>query len=86
MRLGSDAIIKPSPADRRMMGMPRSAVREAFERGPQARKFRRDQFGDVRALFDRIGLRGRSTRWAWKVLGVDGRPSRYRAEPTAAAH
>jgi hypothetical protein len=36
-------------------------------------------------LADEIGLRTPLTRWAWKLWGVDGRPARFRAEPTNAA-
>lgn len=86
MRLGADAIIKPSKADRRMMGIPRSVVRDVWGNDEQSAKFRRDLFSDVRMLFDDLGLRTRATRWAWKLMGVDGRPARYRAEPAAAAH
>jgi hypothetical protein len=86
MRIGSDAIVKPSRRDRKMMGMPRYVVRDSFERGPRAAKFRRDQFADVRMVFDRLGLRTRSTLWVWRRLGIDGRPARFRAEPRAAAH
>ncbi|GAA4808581.1 diiron oxygenase [Nocardioides caeni] len=86
MRIGADAILVPSRADRKMMGMPRKVVRETFHRGPEAAKFRRDLFADVRACFDDIGLRTRGTRWAWRAMGVDGRSSRFRAEPAAASH
>ncbi|GAB2983466.1 AurF N-oxygenase family protein [Nocardioides montaniterrae] len=86
MRIGADAILKPSIRDQRMMGMPRKVVREAFERGPEAAKMRRDLFADVRACFERNGMLTRSNRWVWRLAGTDGRPSRYRAEPAAASH
>ena len=86
MWIGSDAILVPSRADRKMMGMPRSVVRDCFGRAPEAAKFRRDLFADVRTVFDRIGMRTRWTLWAWRWMGVDGRPSRYRAEPAAPSH
>jgi hypothetical protein len=85
MRLGSDAIMIPSRADQAMMGIPEDVVREVWGEGADAAKFRRDLFADVRMLFDHLGLRGWTTRWAWRALGVDGRPARYRAEPTNAA-
>ncbi|HWU21956.1 MAG TPA: diiron oxygenase, partial [Nocardioides sp.] len=81
MRIGADAILKPSRRDRKMMGMPRYVVRDCFERGPEAAKFRRDLFADVRACFERNRMLTRSNRWVWKLAGTDGRPSRYRAEP-----
>jgi len=86
MRLGADAIMVPSKADREAMGIPDHVIKEAFGSGAEAAKFRRDLFSDVRMLFDDLGLRGRTTRWAWKVLGVDGRPARFRAEPSSATH
>jgi hypothetical protein len=85
MRLGADAILIPSRADREAMGIPEVVVREVWGAGADAEKFRRDLFADVRMLFDDIGLRGRTTRWAWRALGIDGRPARYRAEPASAA-
>jgi hypothetical protein len=85
MRLGSDAIVIPSQADREMMGIPDEVVREVWGSGPEAAKFRRDLFSDVRMLFDDLGLRGWTTRWVWQLLGVDGRPARFRAEPANAA-
>lgn len=85
MRIGADAIIIPSRRDRRMMGMPKGLAREVWNRGPEAAKYRRDLFADVRMLFDDLGLRTWSTRWAWRAVGVDGRSARYRAEPSNAA-
>ncbi|MDH2412934.1 diiron oxygenase [Nocardioides sp. CER19] len=85
MRLGADAIMVPSKTDRAAMGIPEDVVRDVWGDNAEAAKFRRDLFADVRMLFDGIGLRGWSTRWAWRALGVDGRPARYRAEPASAA-
>jgi hypothetical protein len=81
MRIGADAIIVPSVRDRRLMGLPRKVVRDVWFRGPQARHDRALLFGDVRMLFDQLGMRTRATRWIWRLMGVDGRPSRYRSEP-----
>jgi hypothetical protein len=85
MRLGADAIIIPSRADREIMGMPDEVVDDIWGRSPEAAKFRRDLFSDVRMLCDEIGLRTPLTIWAWRLWGVDGRPARFRAEPTHAA-
>lgn len=81
MRIGADAIVVPSRADRRMMGIPRRVVREVWFRGDVARRNRAALFADVRMLFDQLGLRTRTTLWVWRLVGVDGRPSRYRSEP-----
>lgn len=85
MRLGSDAIVIPSKADREAMGLPDEVAREIWGNRAEAAKFRRDLFSDVRMLFDRLGMRTPATRWAWRLLGVDGRPARFRAEPNPAA-
>ena len=67
------------------MGLPDSVAREVWGTGPEAAAFRRHLFADVRMLFDNLGLRTPLTRWSWRVLGVDGRPARFRAEPPSAA-
>jgi hypothetical protein len=85
MRLGADAIIIPSKADQEMMGIPPEVVREVWGSGEESRKFRRDLFSDVRMLCDELGVRNPLTLWAWKALGVDGRPARFRSEPSNAA-
>jgi hypothetical protein len=85
MRLGADAIMIPSKQDRRLMGLPDEVAHQIWNEGAAAAKFRRDLFSDVRMLFDDLGLRTPLTRWAWRALGIDGRPSRFRAEPTNAA-
>lgn len=81
MRIGADAILIPSRRDQKMMGIPRHVIKEAFGEGAAAARFRSNLFADVRTLFDNLRLRGHSTRWVWRVLGVDGRSSRFRSEP-----
>ena len=81
MRLGADAIVIPSRADRDLMGLPDSVVREVWGSGHQADAFRRHLFADVRMLFDSLGLRSPLTRWSWRMLGVDGQAARFRADP-----
>jgi len=85
LRLGSDAILVPSKADRELMGIPAHVAEEVWGNDPAAAKFRRDLFSDVRMLADEIGIRSPLTRWAWRLWGVDGRPARFRAEPSNAA-
>ncbi|WGL52701.1 diiron oxygenase [Nocardioides sp. BP30] len=85
LRLGADVILVPSRADRALMGIPDDVAAEVWGNGPEAAKFRRDLFSDVRMLADEIGLRTPLTRWAWRLWGVDGRPARFRAEPSSAA-
>jgi hypothetical protein len=45
----------------------------------------RDLFADVRMLAERSGLMNRVSRRLWKLLKIDGRPSRYRSQPASAA-
>ena len=85
LRLGSDAILVPSKADRELMGIPDEVADEVWGDNAESRKFRRDLFSDVRMLADELGLRTPLTRWAWRLWGVDGRPARFRAEPSNAA-
>jgi hypothetical protein len=85
LRLGADAILVPSRADRQLMGIPEEVASEVWGETEEARKFRRDLFSDVRMLADELGLRTPLTRWAWRAWGVDGRPARFRAEPSNAA-
>ena len=82
MRIGFTAIMVPSRQDAELMGIPPEVFREAYSlRNPPFRKLLSDGAADVRGLCESTGLLNMTTRWAWKALGVDGRPSRYRAEP-----
>jgi hypothetical protein len=45
----------------------------------------RDLFADVRMLAERAGLVNRASRVLWKLLKIDGRPSRFRSQPSSAA-
>jgi len=85
LRLGCDAIIKPSGPAQRDMGIPPEIAKELWWDSPASRKSLRDLFSDVRMLADDLGLRGRIPRLVWKAMGIDGRPARFRSEPTNAA-
>ncbi|MEP9384409.1 diiron oxygenase [Nocardioides sp. KR10-350] len=85
LRLGCDAIIKPSRTAQDEMGIPDEVARELWWDRPESQKALRDLFSDVRMLADDLGLRGRVPRLIWKALGIDGRPARFRAEPASAA-
>lgn len=73
-------IMKPTRRDRTAMGIPRDVAREMWWRSPVSDEHRREMFGDVRLLADRLGIRRGPARWLWKVLRIDGRASRYRGE------
>jgi hypothetical protein len=73
-------IMKPTRRDLRAMGIPRAVARDMWWRSPLSDAHRREMFGDVRLLADRLGIRRGPARWLWKLLRIDGRPSRYRGE------
>ncbi len=82
MRVLCDVIVVPPRRETDRMGIPREVVKEAFWDGPEARVFLQDLFGDVRMLADDLGVRdSRLARLWWRVLGIDGRASRYRNAP-----
>lgn len=85
MRWLADVILVPSRQARRDMGIPRSVIREVYWGAPESKRMLRDLFGDVRMLAGNAGLVNRVSKVLWKVLGIDGRPSRYRSQPSSAA-
>ena len=85
MRALCDVIMRPSPAALRDMGIPKEVAREIWWEDEESRKVLRDMFGDVRMLFDDLGLRTAGTRWLWRAMGIEGRSSRFRSEPSNAA-
>ena len=84
MRLLCDAIVVPTSSAVRDMGIPQDVVREVWWDDPESRKLRRDMFGDVRMLAEELGLMNRASRRLWRALGIDGRPNRFRSEPSRA--
>ncbi|MDP2774211.1 MAG: diiron oxygenase [Nocardioides sp.] len=85
MRWLCDEILKPTAKARRDMGMPRKVVKELYWRNPESRKMLRDLFGDVRMLAEDAGLMNAVSRRVWRLMGIDGRSSRFRGEPASAA-
>lgn len=85
MRWLCDEILKPSKQARRAMGMPDEVFRELFWRAPESRVMLRDLFGDVRMLLESAGLMTFSSRRLWRILKIDGKPSRFRSEPASRA-
>lgn len=85
LRIGCDAIMKPTKQARRDMGIPDEVYRELWWQSGGSKKVLRDLFGDVRMLAEDLGMRGALARRVWRWCGIDGRPSRYRAEPPHAA-
>ena len=84
LRWLGDEILVPSRRARRDMGIPRSVLGEVYWDAPGSRRFLSDLFGDVRMLAERTGMMNPVSRRVWRALGIDGRPSRFRSEPSRA--
>ncbi|MBA4085954.1 MAG: hypothetical protein C0493_13695 [Kytococcus sp.] len=84
MRWLCDEIMKPSKKARQDMGIPEHVFDEMFWGSAGSQKFLRDLFADVRALCEEVGLMNRPARRVWRALGIDGRASRFRSEPSSA--
>jgi hypothetical protein len=85
MRVACDLIVVPGREFTRDMGVPRSVVKDAYWRSPSARRMLRDLFADVRMLAEDIGLMNPLSRRIWRLMGIDGRPARFRSEPAREA-
>jgi hypothetical protein len=85
MRVLCDVIMVPSKQARQDMGIPAEVAREIWWDSEESGKRLRDMFGDVRMLADELGVRNRLTRPLWRVLRIDGRPSRHRSEVASAS-
>jgi len=86
MRGLCDVIMIPSKRARRDMGIPDEVAKEIWWHAPESRKLLRDLFADVRMLADKLGVRNGAARLLWKLMGIDGRPARFRSEPSTASH
>ena len=78
MRLLGDVIMRPTAEDLAAMGIPEQVAREVWWEAEDSQKFLRDLYGDVRMLFDDLGLRGPIPRVFWRLMRIEGRASRYR--------
>jgi hypothetical protein len=61
--------------------IPDEVYREAFWHSPTSKKIMASYFGDMRALATELGFMNPLTRRLWKLMGIDGEPSRFRGEP-----
>jgi hypothetical protein len=84
MRLLGDAILVPPKEFRTKFDIPDSVMKELYWDRPESRVMLSDLFADVRMLAEESGLMTRTSRRVWKLLKIDGRPSRYRSEPPVA--
>ncbi|WGL50395.1 diiron oxygenase [Nocardioides sp. BP30] len=85
MRALCDVIMVPSKQARRDMGIPDEVAEQIWWDAEESAKLLRDLFGDVRLLADNLGIRRGGARLLWKMLKIDGRPSRHRSEVASAA-
>ncbi|WP_203338486.1 AurF N-oxygenase family protein [Nocardioides limicola] len=85
LRLLVDAIAVPNRQALREMGVPRKVARQVWWRSEESQKLLRDMLGDVRMLMENADLMNPVARRVWRLMGIDGRPSRFRSEPTPAA-
>lgn len=85
MRLLCDVIMRPSNEFIKQYDVPRSVIKELFWEAPESRKLLRDVMADVRALAEESGLMNPVSRRVWRLLGIAGRPARYRSEPAPKA-
>ena len=81
MRWLAQVILVPSRQARRDMGIPRKVLKDVYWRDAESRQMLRDLFGDVRMMCGNAGLMNRFSLRVWRLLGIDGRPSRFRSEP-----
>ncbi|MCM0622073.1 AurF N-oxygenase family protein [Nocardioides bruguierae] len=85
MRWLCNEIVVPSKKAQRDMGIPADVMKQVYWRQPASRKFLRDLFADVRMLAESTGIMNPLARRIWRLLGIDGRASRFRSEPASAA-
>jgi hypothetical protein len=86
MRTLCDVIMVPSKQARRDMGIPDEVAKEIWWSSEESSNLLQELFGDVRMLADNLGIRKGPAKLLWKALRINGRPSRFRSEPSAASH
>ncbi|PHV68729.1 AurF N-oxygenase family protein [Williamsia muralis] len=85
MRVLCGAITVPPKSFERDFDIPREVMKDIFWKSESSKQFLRNVFGDVRMLGEQCGLMNPVSRVVWRLLGIGGRPSRYRSEPTYTA-
>ena len=84
MRVLCDVIVIPPKQFWETFDIPKDVRKDLFWRLPESRQQLSSYFADVRSLAEEIGLMNPVSRRVWKLLRIDGRPSRYRSEPPRA--
>ncbi len=82
MRALCQAITVPPKGFWDEFDIPRAVKKELFFRSPQSRKWLRDMFADVRMLAYDTGLMNPAARLMWRLCKINGKPSRFRSEPS----
>ena len=85
MRILLGAIMVPPRSFVHEFDVPREVMRDIFWRAESSKRVRRNVFGDVRMLAEQCGLMNPVSRMTWRALGISGRSSRFRSEPTYTA-
>ncbi|MEU6161967.1 diiron oxygenase [Streptomyces sp. NPDC047130] len=85
MRILCDVIMIPDKKSAALAGIPNRVIKEVFWKSPAGRKMLRELFSDVRMLAEDLGLMNRTSRLLWRALRIDGRPARFRGEPSPLA-
>ena len=85
MRILCGAIVVPPRSFAKRFDVPDAVMKDIFWRSAESKRFLRNVFGDVRMLGEQSGLMNPVSRLLWRALGISGRPSRFRSEPTYTA-
>ncbi|WP_132993223.1 AurF N-oxygenase family protein [Gordonia zhaorongruii] len=85
MRVLCSAIVVPPPEFAKEFDVPRDVMKDIFWGSDESKAFLRGVFGDVRMLAEQCGLMNVASRRIWRMLGIDGRSSRFRSEPAYTA-
>jgi hypothetical protein len=81
MRIAGGEMMAMPKSIAKEVGVPRKVMKEAFFGSPASKQLMASYYGDMRALATETGLMNRLARRIWRLMGIDGEPSRYRGEP-----
>ncbi len=84
LRIAGQLIVPPPPVFWEKFDIPDSVRKDLFWRSEDSKKTLAGYYSDVRMLAEEIGLMNPVSKRVWQVLGIAGRPSRYRSEPERA--
>ncbi|ADG99462.1 conserved hypothetical protein [Segniliparus rotundus DSM 44985] len=81
MRYVEELIVVPPKSFWDRFDIPKSVKKEIFWQSEESRDFRRRLLADSRALAHEMGIMNPVAKLLWRLLSIDGRPSRFRSEP-----